>query len=163
MMDCTKLHAPTVDTWAEEKAAAKRARADKRNANAQRKATRAAEAIGELWATAEWSGTRLDVNANVLLGSSLLGAPARWLAFNNTGTAPCDPDRGFELSELRAVKRALRSWLDVGEVQAWFELGKLHLRWRGGLGGLDLWLKLVPAHLDAFQVVLPAREEREAS
>jgi hypothetical protein len=163
MMDCTKLRRPAPDPWEQEKAAAKRARADKRDANARRKATRAAEAIGELWATAEWSGARLDVDANVLLGAAMMGAPAKWLAFTNTGTAPCDPDRGFELSELRAVKMALRGWLGRAEVKAWFEGGKLHLRWRGGLGGLDLWMKIVPERVEPFHVVLPAREEREAS
>ena len=163
MMDCTKLHRPAADPWAEEQAAKKAARADKRDANAKRKATRAAEAIGELWATAEWSGARLDVNANVLLSAALMGAPGKWMAFVNVDTDAGQVDRGFELSELRAVKRALLGWLDVGEVEAWFEGGKLHLRWRGGLGGLDLWLKIVPVQAATFHVVLPAREEREAS
>jgi hypothetical protein len=157
MMDCTKLHRPAPDPWEQKKAAEKAARKAKSAERSKVREKAAWGAAGALWATAEWTGDELHVDARVLLGVDLTAAPARWLAFPGVS----DLDLGIERAVLVRVRKVLRPWR--GATKVWFTANKLHVRWRDGLGGFDLWLHAVPKDVEVFEVLLPAREEREAS
>jgi hypothetical protein len=163
MMDCTKLTPLSVDTaWSDEQAARRAERKVKAETNAKHRQQAAAEAAGALWTTAEWQGSELHVDASVLLGTALTSAPAKWLAWHNCTTAPAGTtDLGIERSKLAAARRVLRPFR--AGLRAWFADGALHLRWRGGLGGLDLILSSVPKDVEVFEVLLPEHEERRAS
>lgn len=164
MMDCTKLSSPMADDdWDERKEGLKADRKAARDTKARAKGRAAASAAGELWATSEWSGERLRVDAHVLLGRSLTGAPEKWFAFVNCTTAAGAVDLGIEGATLRKVRHVLGRWLQRTQVEAWFEGGRMHVRWRDGKGGLDLWLKQVPASVEVFNVVLPSIQEKRAS
>jgi len=120
-----------VDAWEANKSREKEARQLRKGQAAKRRTQRAIAAGKLLSDTAEMQTAHgsVVVDAAVLLGTALTAACEDYLAFDV-------PDGRVYVKRTRLVhaRKALRGHLDVA---AWLDRDGVHIRWRGGLGGLN--------------------------
>lgn len=90
---------------------------------------RAAAAVRQLVATSQRRADQLEIDAELLLGDLLADSSKKYISFEFTG-ARVPVLRGA----LARARAPLRNFIDLG---AYIDESGVHLRWRGGRGGLN--------------------------
>ena len=87
-------------------------------------------AVRQIVATSRRRADRLEIDADLLLGDLLADSSKKYISFELPGARV--PIARISLAKARAP---LRNFIDLG---AYIDESGVHLRWRGGCGGLNL-------------------------
>jgi hypothetical protein len=126
-----------------------RARDHRVQQDLERRRQRSLEAAERLGARATWTpdlGAELDID--VLLGELLADRTKRWIAFTTAEAVATIIPRPL----IAATAPLRRIHLDLA---CWVDPGGLHLRWKGGKGGLNLYSLQVDARCADLVLTVP--------